>query len=47
MNLKTMIKLRDSIINIRQGDKRFNILFIPEIKTFDEIDNVIIRECNY
>ena len=45
MNLDTMTKLRNSIIKIRKGDIRFNILFVPQRKTFSEIDHVIIREC--
>lgn len=45
MTFETMVELRNSIIKVRQGDIRFNILFVPQNKTFSEIDHVIIREC--
>jgi hypothetical protein len=45
MDINTMTELRNSILNIRDGDVRFNILFVPQRKTFSEIDHVTIRDC--
>ncbi len=42
-DLKTILDLRDSIEKSRDNDKNFFILFVPQIKTFESTENILVR----
>lgn len=44
LSLEALVHVRDSLTIIRAGDKNFCILFIPHAKTYDGIENIIVRE---
>jgi hypothetical protein len=41
---ETLLRLRDSISVSRDNDHNFFLLFVPEIKVYDDFENIIIRE---
>jgi len=41
---ETLVRVRDSLTTIRQGDKQFAILFVPNSQTYEGAENIIVRE---
>jgi hypothetical protein len=39
--------LRDSLINIRDGDMNFTLLYVPLLKRFEGTENIIVEESPY
>lgn len=44
LNLETLVKVRDSLTIIREGDKNFCLLYVPQVKIFEGVENIIVRE---
>lgn len=42
-NLETLIQVRDALTHIREGNRNFCLLFVPNIQTYDGAENIIIR----
>ena len=43
-DLENLIKVRDALTTIRNGDKQFALLFVPNVQTYEGTENIIIRE---
>lgn len=43
-DLATLIKVRDSLTIIRDGDKNFCLLFLTPVKTYEGKENIIVHE---
>lgn len=43
-NLETLIKVRDSLTKIREGNNQFRLLFVTNLKKYEGIENIIVRE---
>jgi len=41
---ETLYHLRDSLVCIREGNRDFSILFVTKEKSFDDFENIFVRE---
>ncbi len=42
--LETLLRIRNALIDIRNGDMHFVLLFVPHSKTYEGIENIVVRE---
>ncbi len=43
-SLETLVRVRDSLLATREGDKNFCLLFMPNSQTYEGTENIIVRE---
>ena len=43
-DLENLIKVRNALTTIRNGDKQFALLFVPNVQTYEGTKNIMIRE---
>lgn len=44
LTLENLISVRNGLTTIREGDNNFTLLMVTHFKTFDGVDNIIVRE---
>ena len=42
--MNALKEVRDALTVIREGDRRFMLLFLPQEQKFDGVENIIVRE---
>ena len=46
-DLETLVHLRNSLVEIRNGNKQFILLCIPHKQTFESFENIFVREAQH